>query len=237
MKRMQVEIWSDIVCPWCYIGKRRFEAALANFKQRDQIQITWKSFQLDPNAPRVSDETLNQMLAKKYGMSAEKAASANAQVTSLAAQVGLDYHLELAHPGNTFDAHRLIHLAANHGLQGEMKERLMLAYFTEGQPVGDVETLIKLAVEVGLDADEARTVLAGDTYADEVIADEREARTLGISGVPFFVIDEKYGISGAQPTELFQQALEQAWSESHPLIRVTANTQDGDSCEGDSCAI
>lgn len=235
---MQVEIWSDVVCPWCYIGKRRFEAALENFKQRDQIEITWKSFELDPNAPRSSEDTLNQMLAKKYGMSAEKAAAANTNVTSLAAQEGLDYHLDLAHPGNTFDAHRLIHFAATHGLQGAMKERLMRAYFTEGQPIGEIETLVKLGVEVGLDAGQTRIVLASQTYADEVAADEKEARSLGISGVPFFVIDEKYGISGAQPTELFQQALEQAWSESHPLIQVSsASAGDVGSCEGDNCAL
>jgi predicted DsbA family dithiol-disulfide isomerase len=235
---MQVEIWSDVVCPWCYIGKRRFEAALADFKHRDQVTITWKSFELDPNAPRASEDTLNQMLAKKYGMSVEKAAAANQRVTALAAQEGLEYHLEQAHPGNTFDAHRLIHFAAAQGLQGEMKERLMRAYFTEGQPIGETETLVKLAAEVGLDPAKARIALASDSYADEVAADEKEARVLGISGVPFFVIDEKYGISGAQPTELFQQALAQAWSESHPLIQVSSSSaEDAGSCEGDSCAI
>jgi predicted DsbA family dithiol-disulfide isomerase len=235
---MQVKIWSDVVCPWCYIGKRRFESALADFKHHDQVETVWKSFELDPGAPLTSEQTLNQMLSKKYGMSVEKAAAANARVTALAAQEGLDYHLDQAHPGNTFDAHRLIHLAATHGLQAEMKERLMHAYFTEGKPVGDSETLVKLAVEVGLDAEEARTVLAGEGYAKEVAADEREATMLGIRGVPFFVIDEKYAISGAQPTELFQQALEQAWSESHPLTRTSiAPAQDAGSCEGDSCAI
>jgi len=235
---MQVEIWSDVVCPWCYIGKRRFESALADFKHRAQIEVVWKSFELDPKAPRTSEDTLNQMLAKKYGMSVEKAVAANERVTSLAAQEGLDYHLDLAHPGNTFDAHRLIHLAASHGLQGEMKERLMHAYFTEGQPVSDAETLVKLGVEVGLDIDEARAVLASAEYADEVKADEQEARTLGISGVPFFVIDQKYGISGAQPTELFQQTLAQVWTESHPLIQVSsASSVEAGSCEGDSCAL
>lgn len=238
MKPMQVEIWSDVVCPWCYIGKRRFEAALANFKQRDQVEVVWKSFELDPHAPSTSEDTLNQMLARKYGMSEEKAAAANQRVTTLAAQEGLDYHLDQAHPGNTFDAHRLIHFAASRGLQGEMKERLMHAYFSEGQPIGDRETLVKLGAEVGLDAAEARAVLAGNEYSDEVNADKREASLLGISGVPFFVIDEKYGISGAQPTELFQQALEQAWSESHPLIQVRASSaEDTGSCDGESCAL
>lgn len=235
---MQVEIWSDVVCPWCYIGKRRFEAALANFKHRAQVTLVWKSFELDPEASRTSEDTLNQMLAKKYGVSEERAAAMNQRVSSLAAQEGLEYHLEQAHPGNTFDAHRLIHLAATHGLQGEMKERLMRAYFTEGQPVGERETLVRLGTEVGLDADEVRAALASDAYAEAVTADEREARALGITGVPFFVIDEKYGISGAQPTELFQQALEQAWSEAHPLIQVSSTaTKDAGSCEGDSCAL
>ena len=238
MKPMQVEIWSDVVCPWCYIGKRRFEAALANFKQRDQVEVVWKSFELDPHAPSTSEDTLNQMLARKYGMSEEKAAAANQRVSTLAAQEGLDYHLDQAHPGNTFDAHRLIHFAASRGLQGEMKERLMHAYFSEGQPIGDRETLVQLGAEVGLDAEEARAVLAGNEYSDEVNADKREASLLGISGVPFFVIDEKYGISGAQPTELFQQALEQAWSESHPLIQVRASSaEDTGSCDGESCAL
>lgn len=237
MKPMQIEIWSDVVCPWCYIGKRRFESALANFKQRDQIEVAWKSFELDPGAPRTSEETLDVMLSRKYGMSLQRAAEANARVTSLATREGLDYHLEKARPGNTFDAHRLIHLAATHGLQGEMKERLMHAYFTEGRPVGDVETLVELAAEVGLDAEEARAVLTGKMYADEVAADEQEARELGVSGVPFFVIDGKYGISGAQPTELFQKALEQAWAESHPLIQVSATNEEAGSCDGDSCAI
>jgi predicted DsbA family dithiol-disulfide isomerase len=234
---MHVEIWSDVVCPWCYIGKRRFEKALASFKHRDQVKITWKSFELDPNAPRTSGETVTQMLAKKYGMSEERAVAANEHVTSLAQEEGLDYHLELAYPNNTFDAHRLLHLAAAQGLQGEMKERLMRAYFTEGAQVGEIETLVKLAAEVGLDPARTRIALNGDSYADEVAADEKEARTLGISGVPFFVIDEKYGISGAQPVELFQQALEQAWSESHPLIQVGSSSDESGSCEGDNCAL
>lgn len=237
MTPMKVEIWSDVVCPWCYIGKRRFEAALANFKHRDQVEISWKSYQLDPHAPENSEKTLNEMLADKYGMSLQKAAEANQRVTGLAELEGLDYHLELAHPSNTFDAHRLIHLAASHSLQGEMKERLLQAYFTEGQRIGDIETLVKLAEETGLDANEARTVLQSDTYTEEVTADLNEARTLGITGVPFFVIDEKYGISGAQPTELFAKALGQIWSESHPLIAINTGSDDADTCEGDNCLI
>ncbi len=237
MKSIQVEIWSDVVCPWCYIGKRRFESALAAFKHRDQVEVRWRSFQLDPDTPQTSEKTIVEMLAGKYGMSLERAAAANARVSTLAAQEGLEYHLEQARPENTLNAHRLIHLADKHGLQDAMKERLMRAYFTEGLRVGDIETLVRLACEVGLDAEEARTVLTGDTYADEVRADEREAQMLGITGVPFFVINEKYGISGAQPVEVFSKALEQVWTEFHPLIKVNAGTGEEGTCEGDSCAI
>ncbi len=234
---MRVEVWSDVVCPWCYIGKRRFEAALDAFPQREQIDVVWRSFQLDPKSPKQAQGSLDDLLARKMG-SLERAKAANARVTALAAEVGLAYHLDRARPGNTFDAHRLIHLAAKHGLQGEMKERLMRAYFTEGQPIGEAETLVTLAGEIGLNLDEARTALDGDEYADDVRADLALAGAYGISGVPFFVIDDKYGISGAQPTALFTQALETAWAESRPLTLVSAGAvDDAEVCEGDSCAI
>ena len=239
-KGMKVEIWSDVVCPWCYIGKRRFEAALAEFENGDEVEIIWRSFQLDPQAPRNSELTVNELLAGKYGMSIRQASAANARVADIAAVEGLEYHLETAKYTNTFDAHRLIHLAARHGLQNEMKERLMRAYFTEGAAVGAAETLVHLASEAGMDADEASGVLNSDKYADEVRADERRARAFGISGVPFFAIDEKYGISGAQSSDVLRQALEQAWAESHSLVKIGASThavtQDNIECAGDSCA-
>lgn len=234
---MNVEIWSDVVCPWCYIGKRRFEEALSQFTHRDQVTVIWRSYQLDPGAPKTSEETVNEVLAKKYHVSKQQAQQMNDRVSTLAAEVGLDYHLENALQCNTFDAHRLIHLAAKHEVQDAMKERLLKAYFTDGEAVGDNETLIRLAGEVGLDTDEARAVLASDTYADEVKADIRRARVLGVQGVPFFVIDEKYGISGAQPTELFSEALEQVWAEAHPLIKVGGTQQDGSICDDESCAL
>jgi len=237
MEPLKVEIWSDVVCPWCYIGKRRFESALASFEHRDQVEVYWRSYQLDPTAPRTSELTLNEMLASKYGMTTQKAGEMNARVSSLAAAEGLDYRLEKAHPANTFDAHRLIHLAADHDLQDAMKERLMKAYFTEGQAVGDIETLVALAVEVGLDAEEARTTLTSKTYTDEVTADIHLARELGITGVPFFVVNEQYGISGAQPKEVFQKTLQQVWAETHPLITIGGTGEDTGSCEGDSCAL
>jgi predicted DsbA family dithiol-disulfide isomerase len=234
---MKVEIWSDVVCPWCYIGKRRFESALAGFEQKDQVEVHWRSYQLDPGAQSSSDLTLNEMLSAKYGVSLQQATAMNARVSSLAAGEGLEYHLERAHPANTFDAHRLIHLAEKHGLQDTMKERLLKAYFSEAQSIGELETLVALASEVGLDTEEAREALLGDAYADEVQADIALAAELGITGVPFFVIDEKYGISGAQSTNVFQQALKQAWQESHPLITLASSSEESGSCEGESCAI
>lgn len=237
MQPMKVEIWSDVVCPWCYLGKRRFEAALAQFTHRDQVEIIWRSYQLDPNAPRTSGETLNEMLAKKYGMSTRQAAANHDRLTALGAEAGLEYHFERAKPGNTFEAHRLIHLAASKGLQDVVKERLLKAYFTDGAAIGDSETLVQIVSEVGIDADEARAVLAGDAYAGEVRADERRARALGIHGVPFFALDEQFGVSGAQPTEVFLKVLEHAWAESHPLITVGGDSEDSGVCDDESCAI
>jgi predicted DsbA family dithiol-disulfide isomerase len=235
---MKVDIWSDVACPWCYIGKRRIEKALAGFEHHDQVEVTWHSYQLDPDAPRISEQTVTEVLAQKYGRSLAQAAAMNERVSGIAAQDGLEYHLEKAQYGNTFDAHRLIHLAATHHLQDAMEERLFRAYFTEGAALGDTETLVKLASEVGLDADEAHTVLASAAYADEVRADIQKARRLDIQGVPFFAIDEKYGISGAQSSEVLKEVLEQAWIRSHPLTMVkSANQDDAGSCEGDSCAI
>lgn len=233
---MNIEIWSDIVCPWCYIGKRRFEKALARFAHRDQVEVTWRSFELDPGAPRVYPGTLDEMLAKKMGGSLARAAAANQQVTALAAQEGLEYHLDQARPGNSFDAHRLVHFAAAHGLQDAMQERLLRAYFSEGRAIGDPDTLASLAAEVGLDAAEARAVLAGDAYAAAVRADEQRAAAFGIAGVPFFAIDEQYGISGAQPSEVFLNALEQIWAASQPQA-VDAGAQNDAGCADGACRV
>lgn len=234
---MKIEIWSDIVCPWCYIGKRRFESALATFPHRDDVEVVYRSFELDPSAEKKSGVSSTDMLAKKYRISRERAEAMNARVSALAAQEELDYHLESARHANTFDAHRLIHFAASHGRQIEMKERLMRAYFTESADVGDTDTLVRLAAEVGLNTGEAREALQRGAFADDVRADERRAQMLGISGVPYFVIDEKYGISGAQPTEVFAQALQAIWVESHPLIRAGAQLPDAGVCEGDVCEL
>jgi predicted DsbA family dithiol-disulfide isomerase len=204
---MTVEIWSDVVCPWCYVGKRRFEHALEQFPHRDQVELTWRSFQLDPTAPPTRTISSAEHLASKYGMSIEQAERSNAQMTELAAGEGLEYHLDETRGGNSFDAHRLIHLAKAQGLQDEMKERLMRAYFTEGAAIGDADTLARLASEVGVDPNG----LTGEAFADAVHADEELAARIGIRGVPYFVLDRRYGVSGAQPSELLLQALEKAW--------------------------
>jgi predicted DsbA family dithiol-disulfide isomerase len=210
---LSVEIFSDVVCPWCYIGKRRFEAALARFVHRDDVEVTWRSFELDPDAPREADGPPAERLAAKYGTSVQEAEAMNARVSALAAADGLEYHLDRARAGNTFDAHRILHLAKPHGLAEEAEERLMRAYFSEGEPIADHETLVRLAAELGVDAREARAVLASDRYADDVREDERLAARMGIRGVPFFVLGRRFGVSGAQPADALLQALEQAWSE------------------------
>jgi predicted DsbA family dithiol-disulfide isomerase len=208
MAPLTVEIWSDVVCPWCYIGKRRFEAALTEFPH--EVETVWRSFELDPGAPATREHTATEHLAAKYGMSLEQAEASHAQMTELAAQEGLEYHFETARGGNSFDAHRLIHFAAAHGKQAEAQERVMRAYFTEGVAIADREALVALAADLGLDPDEARAVLESDTYADAVRADERLAQRIGIHGVPFFVLGRRYGVSGAQPAEILVKALEQA---------------------------
>jgi predicted DsbA family dithiol-disulfide isomerase len=226
---VKVEIWSDVVCPWCYIGKRRFEAALRDFPH--PVEVVWKSFQLDPTATSSPAGDHVHHLARKYGRSLDQAQQMVDNVTAAAAQEGLSYRLDIARSGNTLDAHRLLHLARQAGVQDALKERLDRAYFTEGEPVDDDETLTRLAVEVGLDEQQVREVLASDRFADDVRADVAEARALGISGVPFFVIDRRYGVSGAQPPELLRSALEQAWQEASPALT------DAGACEDGVCAV
>jgi predicted DsbA family dithiol-disulfide isomerase len=230
---MRIDIWSDVVCPWCYIGKRRLEAALATFPH--PVDVHWHAFELDPAAPPSREGSYEQRLAEKYGISVDEAAAMTSRMTAAAAADGLDFRFDTAKPGNTFDAHRLLHLASLRGVQNALKERLFRATFTEGQPIADRDTLVRLATEAGLDAEETRTVLAAGTFADDVRADEEQAQRLGITGVPFFVVDEKYGVSGAQPADVLREVLDRAWSESSPLQMVGAATADG--CEGDACAV
>jgi predicted DsbA family dithiol-disulfide isomerase len=239
---VKVEIWSDVVCPWCYIGKRRFEAALARFPHREQVEVVWRSFELDPHAEsvRAAGEGPDHadLLAEKYAMSRARAEAAIGSVTQAAAGEGLDFHLDVSLRSNTFDAHRLIHLAAARGLQGAVKERLMRAYFSEGAPVGDRDTLVRLAAEAGLDAADIEKVLDTDEHADAVRADEAEARALGITGVPFFVVDRSYGVSGAQPADQLLAVLERAWSERAPLTLVGgAGSGTDEACGPDGCPV
>ncbi|MEU6881190.1 DsbA family oxidoreductase [Streptomyces sp. NPDC046712] len=209
---MRVEIWSDIACPWCYIGKARFEKGLAAFAHRDEIEVVHRSFELDPNRPKGDTAPVIDMLAKKYGRTLEEARAMEAHVASNAHSEGLGYRTEGRDHGNTFDIHRLLHLAKERGRQNELLDLAYRANFAEERSVFDAETLVRLGVEAGLDEAEVRSVLADENaYADAVRADEREAAELGANGVPFFVLDRRYGISGGQPAEVFTQALEQAW--------------------------
>jgi predicted DsbA family dithiol-disulfide isomerase len=219
---MQVEIWSDIACPWCYIGKRRFEAALAQFEHRGEVTVTWRSFELDPDAPleRLGDRA--ERLAEKYGMTVEQAREAERSLTQTAAGDGLEFHFEIARSGNTFDGHRIVHLAAAYELQDAMKERLLRAYFTEGELIGDHATLQRLAVEVGLAEDEVAATLASDRYAGDVREDERTASAFGISAVPTFVLDRALGASGAQPPEALLELLREGWARAPERAGVGA---------------
>jgi predicted DsbA family dithiol-disulfide isomerase len=226
---VDVEIWSDIACPWCYIGKRRFEAALAEFEHRDDVRVTWRSFELDPSAPLEREGDGATRLAEKYGMPVERAREMQRQVTDTAAGEGLDFRLDIQRSGTTFDGHRVIHLAAEHGLQDAMKERLLHAYFTEGQLMSDQDTLVRLAVEVGLDEDEVRQVLATDRFADEVRGDERTAGQFGISAVPTFVVDRAIGASGAHPPEALIELLRQGWERRAPVPVIAG----GETCDVD----
>jgi predicted DsbA family dithiol-disulfide isomerase len=236
---MKVEIWSDVVCPWCYIGKRRFESALARFSHRDDVEVVWRSFELDPSAParRMGDSA--ERLAAKYGMTRQQAVESQDRLTQMAAQEGLTIHFDLSQSGNTFDAHRLLHMAAEQGVQDEVKERLFRAYFSEGEPIGDTETLVRLVEEVGLSRAEAQAVLASDRYAEDVRAEQREATQLGITGVPFFVVDRRYGVSGAQSADVLLQVLDRAWTDTHPTLLLTpAGVGASDTtCTDETCAI
>ena len=233
---MRVEIWSDVVCPWCYVGKRRFETALAAFPHRDEVEVVWRSFELDATAPQERVGDYAELLSAKYGFPVAQGEQMITTMTETAAAEGLDLRFDLARVGNTFDAHRLLHLAGERGVQDAVKERLVRATFTEGEPVGDHDTLVRLVAEAGVDADEARAVLAGDRYADAVRADEAQARAYGITGVPFFVVDGKYGVSGAQPAEAHAQVLATAYAESRPLAMVSP-AAGAPGCDDGSCTV
>ena len=236
MAKLRIDVWSDIACPWCYIGKRHLEQALATFPHAGDVDLVWRAFELDPAAPRVRDTTQSyaEGLAAKYRMDTAQAQLRLDQMVETAAQDGLELRFDRIRPGNTFDAHRLLHLAHERGLQDQLKERLLRAYLTEGQAIGEPEVLAALARDAGLDETEARGVLGSDRYAAEVRADEGLARELGISGVPFFVLSGRLGISGAQPAPVLRSALDRAWADQQAAGDVEPDAE-GAACGPDGC--
>jgi len=242
MKTLRIDIWSDIACPWCHVGKRRLEAALADFPRKDAVEIVWRAFELDPSAPRERDRDVSyaERIAKKYGSSPKEAEAMITRMTDVAREDGLDFHFERIRPGNTFDAHRVLHLALVRGgwrVQDAVKERFLRGYLTDGEPIGDPETLVRLAADAGLDAEEVRATLASDQYTADVRADEEEARELGINGVPFFVLGGKLAVSGAQPSTLLLRALDQAAKELDPRpVMLAGSAEEGAFCGPDGCA-
>lgn len=213
---MKIDVWSDFVCPFCYIGKRRLEQALEKFPHRDQVEIEYRSFELDPNAPKENHPPVYEDLAKKYGMSVEEAKKMNEGVAQQAATVGLTFNTDKMKSTNTFDAHRLYHFAKTKGKGQEVTEKFLHGYFTEGKIMSDHNTLVELAESAGLDREEVQKVLQDESaYADEVRYDIATAQQIGARGVPLFVINQKYGISGAQPVETFAEALEKVWEEEN----------------------
>jgi predicted DsbA family dithiol-disulfide isomerase len=211
---MKIEIWSDVMCPFCYIGKRKFEKALEHFAHKEEVEVEWKSFQLDPGIKTETGKSIHQFLAERKGITLEKAKEMNAYVTGIAEKVGLAYNFDKAVVANSFDAHRFSHLAKTKGLQNEAEERLFSAYFTEGKNTADVATLAKLGEEIGINPDETKAILQSNAFEDEVRGDIQEAQQLGVSGVPFFVVNRKYAISGAQESEIFLQMLNKVYEEA-----------------------
>lgn len=218
---MTVDVWSDVVCPWCRIGHTHLQQALAAFPAADQVSVTWHSYELNPQAPRVEVESLSRQLQRKLGEDADEIDAAFAALTARGAAIGLEFRFADARPGNTFDAHRLLHLAKQTRLQDVLVERLFRGYFAEGEPIGEPAALQRLAVSVGLDADTVREVLATDRFAADVRADEAQAAELQVTGVPFFVVDGRYGLTGAQPPERILATLQQAWAEREAISEPT----------------
>lgn len=234
---MNVEIWSDVMCPFCFIGKKHFEAALAQVPFKDQINVTWKSFQLDPTLP-VTGATLSaaEYLAQKKGFPKEQVAAMQAQLTQSGKASGIDFRWDTSIPANTFRAHRLIHFAQQKGKGNDLEEALFQAHFTDGKNVGDIETLASLAAGIGLDKKEVTDFLHSDAESEAVKRDIQEAQELGVNGVPFFVLDRKYAVSGAQPIEAFVEALTQTYQESQPKF-ATKGDPDAGACGPDGCVL
>jgi predicted DsbA family dithiol-disulfide isomerase len=233
MEPITVDIWSDVVCPWCYIGKRRFDLALADFPHRDAVRVRWRSFELQPDAPREPDIPLTQRIQRDQEVSRDQAERIGADVTALAADIGLTYRLDLARPANSFDAHRLLHRADELGVGEQVRERVMAAYMGEGAVVSDHATLTALAAEAGMDPADARALLYGDGHADTVRSDERRARSLGVTGVPTFVFNGVRGVAGAQPPDTITRLLHDAWTGADAGVGFADGG--GGGCDGDVC--
>lgn len=210
---MKIEIWSDIACPFCYIGKRHLEEALDEFEHASDVNVVWHSFELDPEAETETDKNIYEKLASKYGQSLEWAKQANEDLKQKAAEVGIEFNPEKIIPTNSFDAHRLIKLAEENGLADEAEEELFKAYFTEGKNISNPETLHQVGTSIGLDEDDIQSTLESDAYSEEVRADEKEAQQIGVRGVPFFVFNRKFAVSGAQPVHTFVEALEKSYAD------------------------
>jgi predicted DsbA family dithiol-disulfide isomerase len=230
---VKIEIWSDVVCPWCYIGKRHLEQALERFAHRDQVEIVWKAYELDPAAPPQRVGSYPERIARKYGISEGQARASIERMVNAGAGAGLDLRFDDLRAGNTFDAHRLLCFAQSLGVQNDLKERLFSATFTEGRPIGDRETLVELAGDVGIAEPFARRVVESDDFGHEVREDEARAKEIGVSGVPFFLFDGRLGVSGAQPPETLLHVLVRAWTEANPreIVEATDAECDGDTCE------
>ncbi len=237
-KKFRIDVWSDIACPWCYVGKRRLERALADFPHREEVDVVWHAFELDRNAPKIRDTSVSYAarLASKYGCSNSEAQGMIDRMTNTAKADGLEFNFEKIRSGNTFDAHRVIHLAKEHGVQGAVKERLLRAYMSEGEALGDHEVLARLGGEAGLDPALVREVLASDRFTEDVRADEREAEEVGVRGVPFFVLGERYAVSGAQPAELLLRAITEAWNQERRSTATHVAESEGAMCGPEGCA-
>ena len=234
--KLKIQIWSDIMCPYCYIGKRRIEGALAQFSHNEAVEIEWKSFQLDASFVASANDNMAEHLAEKYRKDKEWAQEMMDSMTQNAKNSGLDFHFEKAIMANSFNAHRLLHLAKKNKVSNELEELLFKAYLTDGKNINDLETLTQLGQQVGLDTKEIDIVLQSDAYAKEVKEDIEMAQSIGVQGVPFFVFDNKYAVSGAQHVETFVKTLEKAWEEGQFDSKITLlNTTDGDSCGIDGC--
>jgi predicted DsbA family dithiol-disulfide isomerase len=232
---MKIEIWSDFACPFCYIGKTKFEQALEKFEHKNEVEVVYKAYQLNPYAPKEMEGNAYEAFAKGHNMTAKEAKERFKMFEQNAKTVGLTYNYDIIQMTNTFDAHRLAKFANTKDLEEKLTSRLMKAYFTDGMNLSNIETLVSLAKEVGLDESEAKNVLESNQYKDEVQAQIDEARKVGVQGVPFFVINRKYGVSGAQQTEYFYQALQQIWQEDHPVKTLADQDQDA-SCGDEGCS-